>query len=151
MSRFRSDPLNALQHEINRLVEQYWPAWAPNLPFATAEERAQAAWVPAVDVYETHDEVVVEADIPGVSADAVQVTIEGRVLTLRGEKPGAPASESPAHPLRERRFGPFVRHVPLPAEVDLNAVQAQAKSGVLKIRLAKVEAARVRQVPIQPA
>jgi HSP20 family protein len=140
-----------LQGELNRIVEHYWPAWAPNLPFTSSEERSQVAWVPAVDLYETGDEVVIEADLPGVDPGAIDLTVDGRVLTLRGEKPGCAGGEGSARGVRERRFGPFLRQVMLPSEVEITAVNAQARNGVLTVRLPKSETARVRQVPIQPA
>jgi HSP20 family protein len=147
----KPDPLASLQGELNRLVEHYWPAWAPNFPFSASDERAAVAWVPAVDLYETGDEVVIEADLPGVDPGAIDLTVDGRVLTLRGEKPESGPGEGSARALRERRFGTFMRQVMLPSEVDITAVKAQSKNGVLTVRLPKAETARVRQVPIQPA
>jgi HSP20 family molecular chaperone IbpA len=147
----KPDPLASLQGELNRIVEHYWPAWAPNLPFTSSEERSQVAWVPAVDLYETGDEVVIEVDLPGVDPGAIDLTVDGRVLTLRGEKPESGGGEGSGRSARERRFGAFLRQVMLPSEVDITAVKAQARNGVLTVRLPKSETARVRQVPIQPA
>jgi HSP20 family protein len=147
-----SAPLNALQGEFNRLVENYWPAWAPGPHHVASEDRPAGAWIPAVDVYETADELVVLADLPGVHPSAIQLSVDGRVLTLRGEKPapGGP-SKAESDQLRERRFGPFLRHITLPTEVNVDAVRADFRLGVLEVRLPKAEEARTRRIPIQPS
>jgi HSP20 family protein len=147
----RPDPLGALQNEINRLVEHYWPTWAPNFPFTGTEDRPAVSWVPGLDLYETNDEVIVELDLPGVDPGGIDLTVDGRVLTIRGQKPEISTGAGSDHLIRERRFGPFLRQVTLPTEVDIGGVKAQAKQGVLAVRLPKAETARVRQVPIQPA
>jgi HSP20 family protein len=147
-----SIPLNALQGELNRLLAQYRHLG----PFgASRGEGAEAgpapAWVPAVDVVETPDEIAVTADIPGVDPATVELTVTGRVLTLRGEKvAGDPAPGAQGHAL-ERQFGPFHREVPLPSDVNVEAIQAEAQHGVLRVRLPKSEAVRPRSIPIRPS
>jgi HSP20 family protein len=142
-------PLNNLHGELNRLVDHYWPAWAPHV---AADDRPGGGWVPAVDVYETPDHVVLVADLPGVEHSAIDLSIDGRVLTLKGEKPGARLTPSAAADhAAERRFGSFLRNITLPTEVNVDAIEADFRLGVLEVRLPKVEAAKTRQIPIQPS
>lgn len=140
-----SVPLSALQGELNRLLEHYWPAWV-----TAGGERPAIVWEPAVDLFETGDEVVVLADLPGVEPAAVDLTVDGRSLFLRGERiADYPDGARPSGSIRERPVGAFLRQVTLPSDVNVDAVHAEFKSGVLHVRLPKVEAAKVRSIPIQ--
>src|SRR5690348_10326570 len=86
-------PLSSLQHELNRLIEHYWPVRPTTA--GGGGERPSAAWTPDVDLYETADEVVLLADLPGVDPGSIELTVDGRLLTLRGEKPPG-LTEGPA-------------------------------------------------------
>ena len=77
----------------------------------------------------------------------IDLSVTGNVLTLRGVKPDD--GREPAGLLRERRFGPFYRQVVLSGEVNFDAAQAEARAGVLKIRLPKREPAKPRTIPVQ--
>jgi HSP20 family protein len=143
-------PINVIQGELTRLIDQYWP----NNPLGPRTEGSQVDWVPAIDLFETGEEVVLLADLPGVEPSTVDLTIDGLVLTLGGEKrSGADEARAGAgpRPIRERRFGHFQRKVTLPAAVNVDAVEAALHNGVLTVRLPKAETAKVRTIPIQPA
>jgi len=144
-----SAPLHALQNELNRLLEEYWnPARVgPGQPPPTDLE--PAAWVPALDVIETPQEIIVLADLPGVDPSSIDLSVTGNVLTLRGEKRVGDYPEG-SGTVRERLSGAFHRQVSLPGEVNFDGVQAEAHDGVLKVRLPKQEEARRRKIPIQP-
>ena len=104
-------------------------------------------WSPAVDVVEWVDDVTVFVDLPGVDPQAIELTLAGNMLTLKGEKPAVAADD--AHVvLRTRPRGKFTRSVPLPVPVDPDQVAADAKDGVLTVRLTKSERARARQIPV---
>src|SRR5689334_522395 len=99
-----SAPLHALQHELNRLVEEYWnPArLGPSQPAPVDLE--PTGWSPAVDLFETADEFVLVAELPGVDPASIDLSVTGNVLNLRGVK--NPDKVAEAHgTLRERRFG----------------------------------------------
>jgi HSP20 family protein len=103
-----------------------------------------------VDVYETPEATLLLVDVPGVETDKIDLSITGKLLTLRGvreaeELPGAAPS------VRERKVGPFHRVVEIPSSVDVDAIQASAKNGVLTIRLPKRTAGKSRTIPIQPS
>ncbi len=107
-------------------------------------------WAPAIDVQETPEEIIVVADLPGVEPDAIDVTVTGSVLTIRGEKMPTATSEGD-DPVRERPSGPFQRQVNLSTEVNFEAAQAEARLGVLRVRLPKQESSRTRTIRIQTA
>jgi HSP20 family protein len=140
-------PITALQGELNRLIEQYWPPWAPGAP----QDRPGAVWAPLIDLYETADDVVLLADLPGVDPSAIDLTVDGQILTLRGERASSAMPGDPgAGARRERPAGSFLRQVTLPSPVDADAVQASFQNGVLEVKLRKTESARARQIPIRP-
>lgn len=140
-------PLFALQSELNRLFDEYVnPArFAPGQ--APPMDLEPASWSPAVDLVETAEAYVVVADVPGVDPGTIDLSLTGNVLTVRGVKPDELATEA-AGPQRERVFGPFHRQVVLSGAVDFEATQAEARNGVLRIRLPKREAARPRTIPV---
>jgi HSP20 family protein len=145
-----TSPLQALQTELNRMFDEYWnPArFAPGQ--SSPVDLEPASWNPAVDLVETGDAYVLTAEVPGVDPSTIDLSVTGNVLTLRGVKPAEDGTE-PAGLMRERRFGPFHRQVALNGEVDLDAAQAEARNGVLKIKLPKREGARARTIPVQPS
>jgi HSP20 family protein len=132
-------PLNALQDELHRLFDRYR---------GRLSARDDAGWAPAVDVYETPEEVGLLVDLPGVDPAAVELSVNGRVLTLRGEKRAEEHVRGQGRTL-ERPSGPFCRQIDLDSDVDVDAAQATADRGVLHVRLPKVEAARPHIIPIR--
>ena len=104
---------------------------------------------PPIDLVETPDEFLVYADLPGLEPGAVEVTLAGNMLTLRGEKPVTRVEEGHVLHRTERMYGRFSRSIPMAAPVNPEAVSAEAKDGVLSIRLQKMDRARARQIPVQ--
>lgn len=106
-------------------------------------------WTPAVDVIEGLEEVHIYVDLPGIDPRTVEVTIADNILTVKGDAPLAPAEKTDTVHVRERPQGPFTRSIPIMAPVDPEAVSAEAKDGVLHVRLGKAEQARARHVHIR--
>jgi HSP20 family protein len=110
------------------------------------------AWVPPVEISEADDELRITAEIPGAAADEVHVTIDGDMLTIRGEKKDErrEGDENAQYYLVERSYGTFQRSFTLPSTVDPESIQAEFNNGVLSIRLKKLTSARPRgrEVPI---
>ncbi|MEO6809613.1 MAG: Hsp20/alpha crystallin family protein [Isosphaeraceae bacterium] len=147
-----SAPLNVLQGELNRLLNHYRDL-GPLGPGSATSEGSEAdlpTWVPSIDLVETANEVLLWVDLPGVDPARVELSVTGRVLTLKGEKLAPDPVESRGQVV-ERPFGPFQRQVTLPSEVDVEAVQAEAQNGVLHVRLPKSVAVRPHTIPIRPA
>jgi HSP20 family protein len=146
-----SAPLQSLQSELNRLFEEYWAPQPGGPATSQPTDLATAVWTPAIDLSETPTELVLVVDLPGVDPSAIDLSLTGNVLSLRGEKVTAPEVPDGHNRVRERAVGSFHRQVTLTEAVDFDRVQAEAKNGVLTVRLPKQEAARPRTIPIQPA
>lgn len=143
-----TSPLFALQSELNRMFDEYWNPARFSHGQATPMDLEPASWSPTLDLVETHDAYVLSAEVPGVDPATIDLSVTGNVLTLRGVKPADEVSD-PTGVLRERQFGPFHRQVVLSGEVNFDAAQAEARNGVLKIRLPKREAVKPRTIPVQ--
>jgi HSP20 family protein len=143
-------PLHAIQNELNRMFEEYWNPTRPGASPPPPTDLEPAGWSPAIDVFETPTELVLVAELPGVDPSSIDLSVTGNVLSLRGEKPADEVAEG-AGTVRERQFGTFHRQVVLPNEVNFEEAQAQAKNGVLRVRLPKREAARPRTIPVKTA
>lgn len=112
--------------------------------------RPGAYFQPAVDIFETPDEIVVRADLPGVSPDAVDVKLEGDQLTLEGR---VDAKEYDGlKPLYvEYGVGGYLRRFTLGEAIDREQIKARLHNGVLTLHLPKAERARSRRITVQPA
>lgn len=109
------------------------------------------SWLPSVDVRETPEALLVQAELPGLRPDDVDVRVENGVLTISGEKKHEveEGKEDASFHLVERRYGRFERSLTLPGSVNADDVKARFDSGVLTITLPKVEAARPRRIQIE--
>jgi HSP20 family protein len=104
---------------------------------------------PAVDMYQTDDEVVVKAALPGFHADDVQINITGDVLTLRGEMKQEEEKEEKSWHIREHRWGSFERSITLPTEVTADKAVADFENGVLTISLPKAEEVKPKTISVK--
>jgi HSP20 family protein len=138
-----------LQHELNRLLEEYLQPARFGGSDSPPTDLDPSAWSPLVDVYDTPAELLIVAEIPGVNPISIDLAVKGNVLTLRGVKEAGDLPE-PLLQTRERLFGAFHRQITLPDEVDLDNAEADANLGVLKIRLPKRSTAKPRTIPIRP-
>jgi len=106
---------------------------------------------PAVDIYETKEELVVKADLPDFNRKSMSVSIENGILTLRGEKKFEEETNKDNYHRVERQYGAFVRSFSLPDTVDQEKVKADYKEGVLKIRLPKKPELKAKAIDVQVA
>ena len=112
--------------------------------------RPGAFFQPAVDIFETPEELVLVADMPGVPADAVQVGVEGDELSIEGRvNPGAYENLKPLYV--EYGVGGFYRRFTLGEQIDRDAIKAQMKNGVLVLKLPKAARARARRISVEAA
>jgi HSP20 family protein len=143
-------PFRLLQHELTRLLDHYFGPVRYAAPESRPTDLEEAAWSPLIDLYETPDEFLVLAEIPGVDPASIDLTATGNVLSLKGVKEVGDLPE-PLLQSRERTFGAFHRQVTLPNEVDFDKAEAAINNGVLRIRLPKRTAAKPRTIPVRPA
>lgn len=115
------------------------------------EPNGARPWSPAVDIFETENEVVLKADLPGANAKDVEVKIENGTLTLRGERKFENEAKDKGYHRLERSYGSFARSFTLPETVDAEKVKAEFKAGVLNVIIPKKEIAKPRTIQVQVA
>jgi len=132
--------LSAFHDQFNRILSESFRN--------PTEESALTTWAPAVDIYETPNELVVKADLPEVDEKDIDVCVENNLLTIRGERKFE-KSVSEENFLRvERTYGSFSRSFSLPATVNAEAIAAEYKNGALTVTLPKREESKPRQVKV---
>jgi HSP20 family protein len=112
-------------------------------------EPASRPWSPAVDIFETENELVLKADVPDVDAKNVAIQIENGTLTLKGERKFEQEKNGKGFHRIERSYGAFVRAFSLPETVDAEKVKADYKTGVLTVTIAKKEVAKPRTINVE--
>jgi HSP20 family protein len=105
--------------------------------------------VPAIDMYQTDNEVVVKASLPGFKADEVQINVTGEILTLRGEMKLEEEKNDKSWHMREQRWGSFERSVALPTDVVADKAKADFENGVLTITLPKAEDVKPKTITVK--
>jgi HSP20 family protein len=130
-----------VQTEINRLFDNF-----VGRPMTSGA--GEQMWLPAVDVHETKDDIVLSFDIPGVTEKDVQVTLMGDLLTVRGERKFERDGSDNSYHRVERLYGRFERSVQLPMTVQMDKVKASYRDGVLEVKLPKAEEVKPREIKI---
>jgi HSP20 family protein len=113
------------------------------------EPATNRPWAPAVDVYETENELVLKADLPAVELNDIDVRVENQTLTISGERKFEQQNNSKGFHRIERSYGKFSRSFSVPTVFDSEQVAAEFQNGVLTVKLPKKEAAKPRQVKIE--
>ncbi len=108
--------------------------------------RGAESWVPALDVWETEDELVYAFDLPGLEENEISIEVADDTLTVTGERQKKTEERGDRYLRFERRFGSFSRAVGLPAGVDESKIAASYKGGVLEVRVPKPEEAKPRRI-----
>src|SRR5580698_11287899 len=112
------------------------------------EPQNNRPWSPAVDIYETENELVLKADLPDVDPANVEVQFENGTLTLKGNRKFEEEKNGKGYHRIERSYGSFVRAFSLPETVDPEKVKADFKNGVLTVTMQKKEIAKPRPIPV---
>jgi HSP20 family protein len=134
--------LAALQNDMGRLMSTFLG------PGQVNGENGQRSWMPAVDVWETEDELVYAFDLPGIPEDQISLEYDEGALTVSGERERTQEAEGDRFYRFERRFGSFSRTVGLPQGVTENGIRADFRDGVLEVHVAKPEAPKPRRIQI---
>ena len=145
MTVVRYDPfrdLRTLQEEVNRL-------FSTNLTRAFDDEGiGRGAWAPSVDIYENKDQIVLEAELPGMKQEDFDLSIENNVITLRGERKFEKTDETDNYHRVERSYGAFTRSFTLPQTVSAEGATAEYNNGVLRVTLPKREETKARRIQV---
>ncbi|MCL4561128.1 MAG: Hsp20/alpha crystallin family protein [Chloroflexi bacterium] len=104
---------------------------------------------PVIDMYQTDEDVVLKAMLPGLRADDVRISVTGDVLTLSGEIKEEQEDTKATYHIRERRYGSFTRTIPLPAPVVTEKAKADFENGVLKLTLPKAEEVKPKTISVK--
>ncbi|MGA9628377.1 MAG: Hsp20/alpha crystallin family protein [Bryobacteraceae bacterium] len=113
------------------------------------EPQTNRPWAPAVDIYETENELVLKADLPDVDLKDIDVRVENQTLTISGERTFEKNDTTKGYHRIERNYGSFVRSFSVPNSFDTEHIAAEFKNGVLSVTLPKKEAAKPRQVKVE--
>jgi HSP20 family protein len=135
--------MERLRNEMDRLYERFFD-WRPLRRFEEAGE-----WVPSVDVSETEKEIIVKADVPGMEAKDIHVSIDGNVLTLRGERKQEKEEKGENFHRVERSYGSFSRSIRLPAGVSEEKAKASYKRGTLTITMPKTQKESMKKIEVK--
>lgn len=140
--RDRSE-VDRFRGEIDKLFDGFFTG----SPFGPPFQRGN--WMPAIDVSEGEKAIVIHAEIPGMNAKDIDISLNGRVLTIKGEKEQEQEDKEKNYLRIERRYGSFSRTFELPADVDANRVKARYKDGVLKLNLPKTKEQTVKRIEVK--
>ncbi len=134
-----------LQNRLNSIFNDF------ARPEAAQETLAAGNFVPAVDIYEDEQKLVLKLEVPGIRQEDLDVRLENQTLTVKGERKFESEEKEENFHRIERRFGTFTRSFTLPVTVDTASVAAKYEYGVLAIQLSKKEAAKPKQVKVEIA
>ncbi len=129
--------IERIRREFDRLLEELVP-----------REEGERLFAPVVDVYETDQDIVVKAELPGVKKENVEVSIRDNALHIKGEKKEEKEEKTETYHRVERVYGKFERVIPLPTDVKVEAAKAEFKDGVLEIRIPKAEGSKEKKIEI---
>jgi HSP20 family protein len=113
------------------------------------EPASNRPWSPAVDIYETENELVLKADVPDVNQKDIDVRVENQTLTIAGTRNFEKNEDRKGFHRIERSYGNFVRSFAVPNAFNTEAISASYQNGVLTVKLAKKEAAKPRQIKVE--
>jgi HSP20 family protein len=143
MALVRWDPireLDSLQGDMNRLFDRFFDGRTAN--------GTSRRWIPAMDLLETEDHLVLRGDLPGLTEDDIDIEIKDNVLTVSGERKAESEEKGEGYYRVERTFGNFSRSLTLPQGVDAGTVEANFDKGVLEVRIPKPAEAKPTRVQI---
>lgn len=143
MALVRWDPireLDSLQGDMNRLFDRFFEGRTAN--------GTSRRWIPAMDLVETEDHLVLRGDLPGMTEDDINIEIKDSVLTVSGERKAESEEKGEGYHRVERAFGSFSRSLSLPQGIDPEKVEAGFDKGVLEVRIPKPAEAKPTRVQI---
>lgn len=139
MAIIRWDPfreMTSVQNQFNRLVDQMWGG-------------RQESWLPAVDVFDNKESVVVKAELAGMDPDDIQIEVEDNVLTVKGERRFEEKVDEERYYRVERRYGSFQRSLALPQGVKPEDISASYDDGILTVTVPKAEEEKPKRIEVK--
>lgn len=142
LGRWERDMERVMDTFFERRMRPWWPE-----RWLRSDEMEIS--VPAVDLFEEKDEIVVKAELPGIDKDQIEVNVTDHQLTIKGEKKKEEEIKEKDYYRCERSYGSFLRTLELPKDVHADKVKAAFKNGVLEIRLPKTEEAKAKEIKVK--
>lgn len=143
----RFDPFRELAHLQGRMNRLFGDTYVRD-----EDVTARGSWMPPVDIFETeHQDLIIRAELPGMSREDIEVTVERNTLTLKGTKKPADDVKEDQYRRIERSYGAFTRSFTLPDTVDASAVGAEYRNGVLTVTLPFRAEAKPRSITVEVA
>jgi len=133
----RRDTLLDLREEMNQLFEDFFSSSPMTMSPFSEETSLAGDFVPSMDIKESEREITVSAELPGMEAEDIDISITGNTLTITGEKKSEIEEKSERYYRSERSYGSFRRSIPLPDSVQEEKIEATYQQGVLKVSLPK--------------
>lgn len=137
-----------LHNEVERAFSDFPFGWKRRKDWLEKPEEGKI-WVPAVDIYEDEEQVVLKAEIPGIEEKNIDIKLEGNVLTMKGERKFEHEEKKKNWTRIERAYGTFQRSFSLPEYVDTEKVSAEYKNGILSIFLPKKPETKTKQIKVE--
>ena len=132
--------VDSLQSEVNRLFDTFFGG--------RPGDAGLRRWVPAMDLVETDDHLLLRADLPGLDRDDVSIEVKDGVLTVSGERQAEHDEQADGFYRVERAFGAFSRSLSLPSQIDAERITAEFDRGVLEVRIPKPEERKPHRIEI---
>lgn len=145
MAIIRWDPfrdLITLREKMNRLFEDTFAARGEE------KDLMASTWTPSVDIYETENDVILTAEIPGIEDKGIEIKIEDSTLSIKGERKLEKETKEENYHRIERAYGTFYRSFTIPHNVDQDKIQAEHENGVLKITMPRKPELKPQKVKI---
>jgi HSP20 family protein len=148
MAEFRRDwliQIDTMQREMERLLEHFASSKPPMIQFSPR------LWEPAIDVYETDNDLVVVVELAGVKEEDIEIVVDRNTFVIRGERKVSPSSGHHIYHQMEVASGPFERSIVLPVAVEPGQTKASYRDGLVEVILPKVREKQVHKVQIKTA
>ncbi|KJS32379.1 MAG: hypothetical protein VR64_07670 [Desulfatitalea sp. BRH_c12] len=141
----RNQEVTEFRREFDNLMDRFFGEDF----FPSTEFMREGRWAPSLDISEGKKDITIRAEIPGVDHKDLDISLEGRMLSIKGEKKQEKEEKDENQHRVERSYGYFARTVQLPTEVDPDKVEAEYKQGVLTVRLKKTRESEKKRIEIK--
>ena len=136
--------LENIQREINRMID-----CSLSRTHVNDTTLLGGQWTPAVDIYDSSDNILIKAELPGLEKDEIEISVQDNNLIIKGEKKKEQEIKEDNYFRTERFYGSFCRMVPLPADVDPGRADTRYQDGILSLTLPKKAEAKPKQIKIE--
>ncbi|MBZ5535653.1 MAG: Hsp20/alpha crystallin family protein [Acidobacteriia bacterium] len=143
-----ADPFRDLQLFQDRMNRLFDEAYSGTSRRTLGQEGLSSSWSPAVDIYETNEQLSFAVEVPGFKQEDLSISVENGVLTIQGERKFEEKKDEKNYHRLERAYGHFVRTFTLPGNLNPEAINASLNDGVLSINIAKREEAKPKTIQI---